>query len=843
MVLAKISISKLIQLNDTAQTRSNADISRNNTDAFKLQLHCIYVTIAVHLGQNHPGKNKGGRTLITSKHSFYFSTLFTVALFSSTMSADAQELNTHHTLSEYVNPLIGTERSKTGRANTLTDSGLTQPGPAVPFGMISWGPNTLSNHDEQIKDKYERDVGYNYESHRIEGFALTHLSGAGCPNGGELPLLPFIGDSPTQSVTFKHEHESAAAGYYQVTLDNGVQIELTTKERTGFGRFLFKNLEKGQKYGLQFAHAKRANPLSKGQKTQPSAIHFTDDRHFTGVVNGGNFCQSVNEYRLYFAAELSESGGAVYSDNKLGRVTFKAQEKGAAPLELKIAISYVSEAGALQNLKTESNDRGTEETFNSVRQKAALSWDEALGTIQIESKSEQEKRTFYTALYNTLLHPNVQDDVTGQYRGYDNKIHTLNPGQRHYANFSGWDVYRSEIQLLSILMPKRASDMAQSLVSAADECGALPNWALNNADTAVMIGDSGPIMLADFYAFGADHFDLEKAFYYMHKNATDPKSSCNGHLSRPGLKAYLKKGYLSPDSVDFGFTSTVMEYSMSDFAISRFAHALSRESEASYFIKQSDSWKNLWWKSTDTLSQGFIRSKNDEGEWRKPFFPDHNPEMRDPEDPSSFYDQGFVEGTSAQYSLMIPFNFGELLEKMGTPEQNSKRLKQFFSDVTGGMNAPTMHIGNEPSFSTPWIYLWAGNPAGTQEVVSRIIQTAFDDSPGGLPGNDDLGETSSWYVFATLGLYPVIPGEGGLAIHNPHFPKSTIHLENGKTILIQSEGTGPYITSLSFNGKQITHTWLSWSDLKDGAVLNYQLDTQAGNWGSNKADAPPSFHP
>jgi predicted alpha-1,2-mannosidase len=733
-------------------------------------------------------------------------------------------------LSQFVNPMIGTAISRTATTTTLNDSGITQPGPMVPFGMISWGPNTVSDHVGA--DKYDQDVGYNHASHRLEGIVLTHLSGAGCPNGGELPILPFVGDASSAPVAFHHETENASAGSYEMALDNGVKLELTAKERTGFGRFVFSNLSKGKTYGLQFLHANRANPPSPGEIIHPANFQFADAKHFSGSVEAGDFCSSTNKYRLYFAGELSEAGGVPHFDQKLAKITYHSLTNGSAKLELKIAISYVSVQGARENLRVESESPSGRENFESVKQAASEKWDEVLGKIRIQSDDDHAKRIFYTALYHSLLHPNISEDVDGQYRGYDHRNHTVEPGHHQYANYSGWDVYRSEIQLLTILFPSRANDMAKSLLNAADQCGGLPQWALNHANTAVMIGDAGPIMMQDFYSFGADQFDTEKAFGYMKKGATDPTASCNGHPIRPGLKSYLEKGYVTADSltgqeIEFGFVSTSLEYAAADFAISRFAKSIGKNADATHFDQLSHSWENLWDPSVK-----YIRSRDKDGEWKKPFFPNSNPVMKDPEDPTSDLDQGFVEGTSAQYSLMLPFDFANLLKRMGTRAEVDTRLDHYFSRVNGGMNSEYFNIGNEPAFSQPWIYNWAGTPAKTQELVHRILDTAFFDSTDGLPGNDDLGATSSWYVFAALGIYPSVPGEGGFSVHGPRFPKIEVSLENGKKILIERRGPGFYVKSLSVNSVDTEKTWLNWSELKNGGNLQFDLQDQSSEWGA-----------
>jgi predicted alpha-1,2-mannosidase len=800
-------------------------------------------------------------TFPSAQFPLFVSLLMTVVF--SSLSAQAKNNTDPVALTQYVDPMIGTG-GDTDKGNATDDllqgnSGQTVPGPKVPFGMIYWGPNTLADNDEKITDKYAHDVGYQYNHERIEGFGLTHLSGPGCTNTSEMPIIPFSGSTDTSQVKrLSHQEEQAQAGYYRLSLDNGTQVELTSKTRLGYGRFLFKNLKKGQIYGLNFLTAKRASePDADETGVQKPIFHFADPNLFTGSVQAGNFCDSPNMYRLYFAGELNQGAGTTEVNSKLARANYVATQDGDAVLELKIAISYVSEENALLNLAAERvNDQGQAETFETTRRSATQAWDKVLNSVRIQSSplspnSLRDHRNFYTALYHSFLHPNIAEDVNGQYRGYDDKIYSVNvnQGHHHYVNFSGWDIYRSELQLLSILFPSKASDMAQSLVDAAKQCGGIPQWAVNNSDTAVMGGDAGPTMLSDFNAFGADQFDRSTAFHYMIQHGTNPNSQCNGHPSRPEMAQYLAKGYLVQNDItyttDVGFVSMTLEYAASDFAISRFAHALSTDQNdryaraANHFLKQSGSWKNLWFISKKY--PGYLRGRRANGEWITPFFTDENPVMKDPKNPTQDFSQGFVEGSSAQYSLMIPFDYADVLKGMGSKAQVDARLQKYFSKVNGGLIAPYMHIGNEPSFSDPWIWLWMGEPANTQEVVHRTIQQSYFDVPGGLPGNDDLGATSSWYVFATLGLYPVIPGEGGLAIHGPYFAQVDLNLENGKSIHIRRSGDGIYIQDLAVNANAYASTWINWSDLKNGADLNFTMGTQPSAWGSAPADIPPSF--
>jgi predicted alpha-1,2-mannosidase len=473
----------------------------------------------------------------------------------------------------------------------------------------------------------------------------------------------------------------------------------------------------------------------------------------------------------------------------------------------------VSSENAWQNLKAELPGWD----FDQVRADANRRWNHVLGRILVDGGSERDKKVFYTALYHSLLHPNLSSDVNGQYLGFDGAVHS----GTHYANFSGWDIYRSQIQLLALLFPERTGEIVQSLIEDAGQCGALPKWANNNDETGIMVGDPGPILVANAFAFGADHFDQQSALALMAKSALVPGTRCNGHEIRPHLKDYLERGFIPQEVFSLvGWSSTLLEYASSDFAISRYARALGDPTLAASVFSHSANWKNIF-----DQKSGLIRPKLGGG-WLTPF--------------SASFPWGFTEGNSAQYSWMIPFDVASEIEFWGGNSAAIERLDSFTTRLNAYMYSPHLWIGNEPGFLAPWLYDWMGASGETQKLLARIRTESFSDEAGGLPGNDDLGATSSWYVWNVLGLYPAIPGVGGFAVSQPAFPRIRIHLESGGLLELATHSQG-VIQALEIDGSTWGRSWIPWEILKDGARLSFELGPAASSWAASSDGAPPSF--
>lgn len=714
-------------------------------------------------------------------------------------------------LTQYVNPLIGTDPNPIIHEGYGWDTGNVFPGAVCPRGMLAWSPDTT--HKNEIAG------GYWYPDNVIEDFSLTHFSGRGVVCLKDVPFMAAVhpvtvspgSDWKQFATAFSHTNEAASAGYYRVTLDNGVEIELTATPRTGMGRFTYSE-------NSPAVLVIRANGHI--------AVH---DGEVTGEyhdkIGGGS-----RPYTLYFAAQFDRPfqtvktwrGDAIREEPEAKGencgviLTFDTSSNPI--VQVRSGISYVSVENAEANLEQENPSWD----FADVRQKADTMWNQVLNRIHVEGGSRAQRESFYTALYHCFMHPNLLDDVNGQYPGMDGRIHSVRSGHHQYQNIPAWDEYRSLAPLISILVPSETSDIAQSLVNYAQQDGAvrpdgggLARWEQVNRNSGGMVGDGDDIYLAAAYAYGARQFDTAGALAAMVKGASQPGTTSDGFEVRDGLADYIKLGYV-PNRV-----SVTLEYSIADFALAQFARALGDNQESVMYQNRAQNWKNLFDNSTR-----LIRPKNADGVWASDFSPTTK--------------KGYVEGTAAQYVWLVNFNYRGLIQAMGGDRKADARLNHFFTDVNGGIDADTAFMGNEPCEETPWVYDFAGDPAGTQRVVRRIQDELFTAEPSGLPGNDDAGALSSWYVFSALGIYPEIPGVAGFVVGSPLFPKVTIYRDNGDTIqIIGDKNQGCFVRRLKLNGKRWRSTWIPWSQLSQGGTLEFALGDKPTSWG--KHSPPPSF--
>jgi predicted alpha-1,2-mannosidase len=759
-----------------------------------------------------------------------------------------------------VNPLIGSSHG-----------GNTFPGPMLPFGMLQWSP-------EATRGKHNRTAspsGYLYGATRIRGFSLTHLSGAGCAGAsGDVPFMPIttaVTGSPSADATdavyasdYRHADEHAEVGDYRVRLANGVSVELAAALRSGMARFAFPA---GQPANLLI----RTSDSEVGSSDAHVAVDAAS-RTVSGSVTSGNFCGYLAKadqhsyYTLYFVAEFDQpfaqtgtwqndkvdprgttaSGGTSYADKG-----FPVVGKGSGAwvrfadgsvVDARVGISYVSLASAHANLAAET-PRGS--TLAQLRQRARASWDKVLGGIAIDGGTPDQRTTFYTALYHVMMHPNIYSDANGQYRGFDQQIHRIEGTQQaQYANFSGWDIYRSHLQLLTWLQPKVGSDIAQSLFNQATQNhGEWDRWTHNSGGTHVMSGDPSVPALAAIDAFGGHDFDLRGAYASLkhaaeHVTANDLSDAgcgveCVGQ--RPSLDQWLKLHYIASKSHAWGGAAETLEDATADFALSELAARAGDKTGQQRFLARAGYWRNLY-NPHATPSGGYIQNRQVDGHWPA-FTPDT--------------DDGFVEATAAVYLWMVPFDVHGLFEMLGGRERATARLDAFFHKPDGSWAltaAGPLHaeLDNEPSIATPWLYDYAGQPWKTQKAVRIVVDTLWKNAPDGIPGNDDLGEMSSWYVWAALGLYPEIPGRAELVLGSPLFPHAVAH-GNGGDLTIDAPNASsatPYVQALRLDGKPHGQPWLAPQVAGHGGKLDFTL-AAAPNlaWGAGRHDAPPSFPP
>jgi predicted alpha-1,2-mannosidase len=760
----------------------------------------------------------------------------------------------------YVDPFTGTGVQQ----NAPYGGGDTFPGADVPFGMVQWSPDTQNY----------APGGYWYPDTHIRGFSLTHLNGAGCSAYSDIPFMPYVGavtaspaSSPATYISsFSHSNESAVAGYYQVKLDSGVHVELTATQRSGAGRFTYPT---GKTATMLVNVSGSINGVNDAQANIGSNT-------ISGWATSGGFCGANDTYRVYFWAQFSQpfaTYGTWHNDivtpssaNAHGssqaapavRDAIKAQSKlykttqpaaqtrkvaqshpnvsvsgpgsGAfvtfdtsknAAISVKVGLSFVSVANAQANV-TQENPRGN---FDQTHQQADQTWNRWLDEIQVSGGTTTQLTTFYTALYHVLLQPNVFSDVNGQYIGFDGQTHSVARGHALYANFSGWDIYRSEIQMLALLAPRETSDIIQSMVYDYQQSGMLPKWALANAETYVMVGDPADAIIASAYAFGARDFDTKAALAAMIKEATQTNNV------RPGLNYLDNPGYEPLDGTYgccnfYGAASTTLEYNTADFAVGAFAQALDDSANAQKFMTRAQNWEKLY-NPTD----GYLEPRTLKGSFPGVYVPTSG--------------TGWVEGDGSQYNWMVPFNLRGLFNAFGGNTKVVSRLDSFFSQLNGGPNSPNAFLGNEPTVETPWEYDYVGTPYKAQQVVRNVENTIWSPGPGGIAGNDDLGTMSAWYVWAALGMFPEVPGTSDLVLASPLFPSITIHRESGQTIQITAPGasaTTYYVQSLQVNGQSSTKPWLASDFVAKGGTLSYTLGATANtSWGANAADEPPSY--
>nr|WP_269758484.1 GH92 family glycosyl hydrolase [Variovorax sp. E3] len=557
-------------------------------------------------------------------------------------------------LTHYVNPFVGTADATKPASDPVPAGarGGTFPGATTPFGMVQWTPMTPSNGGT------DRPVGYIYKENTITGFPLTQMSGSGCDgNEGELPIMPTFDPAsvgPGAEENFDHDNEQAAPGYYKVTLNDGITTELTATTRTGFGRFTFpaeSALADGGKTSYLVFDPTRTNTLA----STTGSVQAEGKDGISGSTVGGNFC-GARQYTLYFYAKFDRAITVAMDDGK-ANVSFATSGKPA--VLMKIGLSYVSTENARKNLEKENGGWD----FDAVRSAASDAWNNRLGAIQVSGGTETEKRKFYTALYHSLLSPNINSDVTGDYLGFDQTVHQVAADRTHYANFSNWDIYRSLMPLTAMLFPREAGDMMQSLVDDADQCGAIPRWSPINADAGIMPGDSGVPTVAGAYAFGATNFDAKKALGYMTLVGSKADLQCTGQGLRDSadrMNDYLTRGYAAMDN-GWWAGSLTFEFATADFATSRLAKALGDTTNERLFLSRSANWKNQF---NATRKQLLPRYRS--GDWMN--YPTPNADM--------------VEGNAEQYTWMSAYDVRGLIDLVGGNAAVVSRLDTFFEDLT-----------------------------------------------------------------------------------------------------------------------------------------------------------------
>lgn len=727
-------------------------------------------------------------------------------------------------LVDYVRPFVGTQ----GEGNTY-------PGASAPFGMVQLGPDT----DKQL---WETASGYEYSDSSIIGFSLTHLNGTGIPDLGDILFTAAVGtpkfisgskarpDSGYRS-PYSHGDEEASPGYYRVRLLNsGVVVELTAADRAGIIRFTYPATDSAFVI-LDLSHVLRWDVIW-------SRLRVENESTITGfhLVSGW-----AKERYIYFAARFSRpfDGYGIMKDGKpviyntyrfrsrseaTGKsLQFYARYKtrNAEPVMIKVAISAISAANAVKNLEAEIPDWG----FDRIRAETRAKWNRELGKIRIEGTPE-EKETFYTAMYHASLAPNLYEDVTGEYRGFDQNVHRAGSTFTNYAVFSLWDTYRATHPLFALIQAKRDADMVNSMLAHYDQSveHLLPVWSLQANETWCMIGYHAVPVIVDAYMKGVKGFDPARAYDAVKTTAMNP--------SYDNVAAYARLGWVPFDKENESVSKT-LEYAYDDYCIAQMAKSLGKMDDYAYFMKRAASYKNIF-----DPTFGLMRGKDSQGRWRTPFNPHVYAEGGD-----------ITEGTSWQYTWYVPQDVQGLIALMGGKERFAGKLDSLFivrADSSRGVDDIKGRIGeywhgNEPSHHIIFLYCYAGQSWKAQKLAHEIMKTQYGNMPNSLCGNDDCGQMSAWYIFNAMGFYPVCPGSDSYVIGSPCVRKAVMTLSNGKTFTMTAENLSDenvYIQSVRLNGRIWGKPYLPYDELRNGGTLVFTMGPRPNEeWGAD-SDIP-----
>ncbi|QIB42297.1 GH92 family glycosyl hydrolase [Streptomyces aureoverticillatus] len=742
-------------------------------------------------------------------------------------------------LTDLVNPFIGTE-----------NEGNTYPGAAVPFGMVQLSPDTGHN------------TGYDHSDTHIRGFSAVHLSGVGCGLGGDLPVLPTTGDVTETdyakyAAEFSHDTEKARPGYYKVGLKSGVGAELTATERTGVQRYTFPATDKAN------VLINAGQSLHKSVRTE---VEILDRRTVRTKITGSGFCQDTKPYTLYtvtrfdrpFSSSGTWKGGTVTAGS--AKSSADGERNGAyvrfdtakdRTVEATTALSYVDARGAALNLRAEGG-----RSFDRVEHAARAKWEDRLDDVRAQSGGETLRRTFYSSLYRSFLAPNIGSDVDGRYTGWDQKTHRAK-GFTYYQNWSLWDTYRTQAQLLALLAPRESRDMALSVLRIDAESGWLPKWGYGTVETNIMTGDPVTPFLTNAYQQGLLKGTPgleEKAYRALKKNADGVPPADSAPVGREANKEYIAEGFApyikgrphaKPGDSDYDHgASATLEYALSDAMLGQMARELGHEKDAARYAARAQNYRKIFDSST-----GFFRARDKAGAFTGPADPAKS--------------EGFHEGTSWQYQWLVPQDLPGMVDLIGGKQATNARLDSFFAYeqllkdpaktarevwVNGPYdyyNADKYNPQNEPDLIAPYTYLSTGQPWKTTDVVHAAL-TLFTDTPTGMTGNDDLGTMSAWNVLSSIGIFPVQPGTDTWGLSTPVFERVDLSLDRryyprGR-LTVKAPGTSPerrYVQAVSADGADYGRTYLRTDDIRGMRELSFAVGDKPSEWGTSPEAAPP----
>ncbi|OXA72715.1 sugar hydrolase [Flavobacterium aquidurense] len=736
-------------------------------------------------------------------------------------------------LIQYVDPMIGTAKM-----------GHTYPGATVPFGSVQLSPETdtiaYSLNGKYNGDVYKYCAGYQYEDKTIVGFSHTHFSGTGhsdlgdfliMPTTGKLQLNPGVASKPLSGYrsVFSHSTEKAEPAYYSVLLeDHKIKAELTATTRVGMHQYTFPKSEE--------AHI--ILDLTSGiynydKKNVWTFVRVENDTLITGYRQTNGWARTRTVYfAMSFSKPIKSYGQApleksVYKGfwgrfdqtknfpemaGQNLKLFFDFNTKEGEKIKIKMALSPVSSAGALENMKKEVPGWD----FEKVKKQSQEVWNNELNKIQVETVQKEDLVNFYTAMYHAFLGPTEYMDVDGNYKGLDMNVHKAE-NFKNYTSYSLWDTYRALHPLFNLVQPARNSDMISSMLAHSDQSvhKMLPIWSHYANENWCMIGYHSVSVIADAIVKGNGNFDREKALQACVNTAKVPYYD--------GLEYYMKMGYV-PEDKNGSSVSKTLEYAYDDWAIAQAAKKLGKTDIYNEFIERSKNYKNVYDAKT-----GFMRPKLNDGTFKKEF------------DPLDTHGQGFIEGNSWNYSLYVPQDPAEMIKMMGGNDKFNVRLDSLFSmhlpdkyfenteDITReGIIGNYVH-GNEPSHHVVYLYNWTNSPWKSQDKIRMILKKMYRNGADGLGGNDDFGQMSAWYIFSSLGFYPVAPGSDEYALGSPLVKKAVFNLENGTTFEVETVNQSDknvFVSKVLLNGKQLEKPFLKHSDVIKGGKITFYMSAK-----------------
>ena len=700
---------------------------------------------------------------------------------------------------DYVNPFIGTGFH-----------GHTYPGATTPFGMVQLSPDTRAGN-------WDACAGYHYSDTTIDGFSHTHLSGTGCADLADILFHPTTreivihdGECVLQPYFFSHDDERASCGYYAVTLpDVNIGVELTAAPRTGVHRYTFAG--KGPRQvivDLLHTVTEEKIDLCELRRTAP------------GELAGMRRTQGwVPDQYVFFAARFSEPFADVQLlGDKQAVLTFAPDVR---TLTIAVGLSSVS----VENARMNSLAEVPELDFDAVHARAVGQWRKALGDIVVEGGSRDEMINFYMAQYHTKLTPNLMSDVNGEYRRHDQTVARMPEGESYYSTFSLWDTFRAWNPLQTLVDTALVNDMIRSMLDMYDSTGELPIWPLASGETGTMIGYHAVSVIADAYLKGIRGYDADKALEAMIRSS---------NINKKGSDYYTVQGYI-PSNIKRESVSCTLEYAYDDWAIARMAQAMGRDDVFGEYARRALNYVNVFDGSTC-----FFRGRQSDGNWSAPF-----------EEFATGRD--YTEATPWHYRFFVPHDVNGLIQLFGSREAFIREMDRLFtlesdemqldvSDVTGLMGQYAH--GNEPSHHMAYLYNYVGQPWKTQELTRRLLHEMYAPTPEGIIGNEDCGQMSAWYVFSSLGFYPVCPGSNEFALTAPQFPKAVVRLANGRTLTVTADNPrrSVYIASVTLDGKPIDRNYITYDELMQGGELHFALRPRPDyERGTDDAAAPHSL--